>query len=58
MATTEIRSATLALDTINAHQLPNDRLSGEELDVPVLIVGGGPTGLLAAYMLAKLGGLS
>lgn len=41
MATTEIRSATLALDTINAHQLPNDRLSGEELDVPVLIVGGG-----------------
>lgn len=57
MATTEIRSATLALDT-NAHQLPNDRLSGEELDVPVLIVGGGPTGLLTAYMLAKLGGLS
>jgi 2-polyprenyl-6-methoxyphenol hydroxylase-like FAD-dependent oxidoreductase len=25
-------------------------------DVPVLIVGGGPTGLLSAYLLSKLGG--
>jgi ribulose 1,5-bisphosphate synthetase/thiazole synthase len=29
-----------------------------EADVPVLIVGGGPTGLLSAYMLSKLGGVS
>ena len=28
------------------------------IDTPVLIVGGGPTGLLEAYMLAKLGGLT
>ena len=28
------------------------------IDIPVLIVGGGPTGLLEAYMLAKLGGLT
>jgi ribulose 1,5-bisphosphate synthetase/thiazole synthase len=27
------------------------------IDVPVLIVGGGPTGLLEAHMLSKLGGL-
>lgn len=27
-------------------------------DVPVLIVGGGPTGLLLAYLLSKLSGLS
>jgi hypothetical protein len=27
-------------------------------DVPVLIVGGGPTGLLLAYLLSKLNGLS
>ena len=28
------------------------------IDIPVLIVGGGPTGLLEAHMLAKLGGLA
>jgi siroheme synthase (precorrin-2 oxidase/ferrochelatase) len=28
------------------------------IDIPVLIVGGGPTGLLEAHMLAKLGGSS
>lgn len=27
------------------------------IDIPVLIVGGGPTGLLEAHMLSKLGGL-
>lgn len=26
------------------------------IDVPVLIVGGGPTGLLLAHLLSKLGG--
>lgn len=30
----------------------------EFADVPVLIVGGGPTGLLLAYLLSKLNGLS
>jgi 2-polyprenyl-6-methoxyphenol hydroxylase-like FAD-dependent oxidoreductase len=29
--------------------------SGTSLDVPVLIVGGGPTGLLQGYLLSKLG---
>lgn len=34
-------------------------MSGEkELDVPILIVGGGPTGLLLAHMLTQLGGTS
>jgi hypothetical protein len=27
------------------------------IDIPVLVVGGGPTGLLEAHMLSKLGGL-
>lgn len=27
----------------------------EQLDAPVLVVGGGPVGLLSAYMLSKLG---
>ena len=27
------------------------------IDVPVLIVGGGPTGLLMGYMLSELGGM-
>lgn len=29
----------------------------QPVEVPVLIVGGGPTGLLSAYMLSKLGGM-
>jgi ribulose 1,5-bisphosphate synthetase/thiazole synthase len=28
----------------------------EAQDVPVLVVGGGPSGLLLAYLLSKLGG--
>jgi ribulose 1,5-bisphosphate synthetase/thiazole synthase len=31
--------------------------AGNVLEVPVLIVGGGPSGLLLAYLLSKLGGL-
>jgi 2-polyprenyl-6-methoxyphenol hydroxylase-like FAD-dependent oxidoreductase len=27
-----------------------------DIDIPILIVGGGPTGLLLAYLLSKLGG--
>lgn len=30
---------------------------GVSLEVPVLIAGGGPSGLLAAYLLSKLGGM-
>jgi 2-polyprenyl-6-methoxyphenol hydroxylase-like FAD-dependent oxidoreductase len=30
--------------------------SARDLDIPVLIVGGGPTGLLLAHMLSRLGG--
>jgi threonine dehydrogenase-like Zn-dependent dehydrogenase len=29
---------------------------GRPVDVPVLIVGGGPTGLLQAHLLSRLGG--
>jgi hypothetical protein len=36
------------------HQSPHTAFD----DVPVLIVGGGPTGLLLAYLLSKLNGLS
>lgn len=32
--------------------------SDEDVDVPVLVIGAGPTGLLTAYMLSKLGGTS
>ncbi|GAM88182.1 hypothetical protein ANO11243_062130 [Dothideomycetidae sp. 11243] len=32
--------------------------SDVSVDIPVLIVGGGPTGLLQAYLLSKLGGRS
>jgi NADPH-dependent 2,4-dienoyl-CoA reductase/sulfur reductase-like enzyme len=39
----------IKLDSPDAHTV---------LDVPILIVGGGPTGLLLAYLLAKLGGTS
>lgn len=31
-------------------------MTRENVDVPVLIVGGGPTGLLQAHLLANLGG--
>lgn len=38
----------------------NDVSSGIEddiaIDVPVLVVGGGPTGLLLAHLLSELGG--
>lgn len=30
--------------------------SPRHVEIPILIVGGGPTGLLMAYMLSKLGG--
>jgi heterodisulfide reductase subunit A-like polyferredoxin len=35
-------------------EIPHESVS---IDVPVLVVGGGPTGLLEAHMLSKLGGL-
>lgn len=31
--------------------------SAQHIDVPVLIVGGGPSGLLLAYLLSKLNGM-
>lgn len=46
----------------NEANLMNEKhhqISRAELDdVPVLIVGGGPTGLLMAYLLSKLNGMS
>jgi NADPH-dependent 2,4-dienoyl-CoA reductase/sulfur reductase-like enzyme len=35
---------------------PNTTSNTKDVDVPILIVGGGPTGLLLAHMLSKLGG--
>jgi NADPH-dependent 2,4-dienoyl-CoA reductase/sulfur reductase-like enzyme len=40
------------------HEPDLSTLSDErEMDIPVLIVGGGPTGLLLAHMLTQLGGM-
>jgi hypothetical protein len=55
--------ATEVLAESDAHNgsKPNGLMSGEDAikhDVPVLIAGGGPSGLLLAYMLSRLGGLS
>lgn len=36
--------------------IPDD--AKEVREVPVLIVGGGPSGLLLAYLLSKLGGMA
>ena len=47
--------------TMAPHSEPGSDVStsagSTALDVPVLIVGGGPAGLLEAHMLSKLGGL-
>lgn len=40
----------------NGLSTPSDNRITSSATAPVLIVGGGPTGLLSAYMLSKLGG--
>lgn len=35
---------------------PSNASNIEDIDIPVLIVGGGPTGLTQAHMLSRLGG--
>jgi len=35
---------------------PSDDKLQNDIDIPILIVGGGPTGLLLAHLLSKLGG--
>lgn len=42
---------------LNGHGLSKaeDGGSTQAVEVPVLIVGGGPTGLFSAYMLSKFG---
>jgi hypothetical protein len=40
-----------------SEELYGHQIASDKFEVPVLIVGGGPTGLLLAYLLSKLGGL-
>jgi hypothetical protein len=48
--------------SLSSNAVPNGSINGtggtspRGVDVPVLIVGGGPTGLLMSYMLSQLGG--
>jgi ribulose 1,5-bisphosphate synthetase/thiazole synthase len=40
------------------HEPDMSTMSDEkEIDIPILIVGGGPTGLLLAHMLTQFGGM-
>lgn len=36
----------------------HERSGSNRVTIPVLIIGGGPAGLLQAYLLSQLGGLS
>ena len=35
---------------------PSDDKRENDVDIPILIIGGGPTGLLLAHLLSELGG--
>lgn len=35
---------------------PSDDKRENDIDIPILIIGGGPTGLLLAHLLSELGG--
>ena len=43
------------LNGSSSHQNSSPQGATTDVHVPVLIVGGGPTGLFTAYMLSKLG---
>jgi hypothetical protein len=49
---------TTYINGLNGQHRSQDSASNgvDIIDVPVLIVGGGPSGLLQAYLLSKLGG--
>lgn len=56
MATAELQTGMSIMEMANGHTADAEPHLADEIDAPVLVVGGGPTGLLSAYMLAKLGG--